>query len=54
MDNGVSWSGLPLYKLIILSKPFRVNICEELNLMGVSVVGSNLHAKVREGDGLID
>jgi hypothetical protein len=48
MGDNVSHRGTPLDKLVRLGEPFSVDICEELDLTWVPVVGGNLDAKVRD------
>ena len=51
MVYGVSRVGFPLYKLIVRCKvrwnePFSVNVCVQLDLVRISVVGGNFCTKV--------
>lgn len=53
MGNGVSRCGSPLNKLVTLGEPFSIDVCVELDLMRVPVVGDNFYTEVRERDRLI-
>ena len=48
MGDDISHRGIPFDKLIRLGKPFCIDICEELDLVGISIVGGDLDTKVRE------
>ena len=53
MGNGVPHHRLPLNKLVVLGKPFPIDVREELDLVGAPVVGDNFDTKVRERNRLI-